>query len=164
VLNQRYELHDIRDTEAFCAYILQRSRLTLTPQDHEDALAYLIEETWILSTRHRPGNTPFSAHAATRLPQRLIDWQRKRKDTRYPSNTKYTTVSIDEPAGHIGLPTYNHRIRNRLDNDPTPPRYDHLGNRNADQLVRLLRTRSRSTTRNHHPPHPRTTNQPTQQP
>jgi hypothetical protein len=153
VLNQRYELHDIRDTEAFCAYILQRSRLTLTPQDHEDALAYLIEETWILSTRHRPGNTPFSAHAATRLPQRLIDWQRKRKDTRYPSNTRYTQHSLDD-----------HRIRNRLDNDPTPPRYDHLGNRNADQLVRLLRTRSRSTTRNHHPPHPRTTNQPTQQP
>jgi hypothetical protein len=153
VLNGTLALNGIHDVEAFCIYILKRSRLKLTPHEHEDALAYLIEETWILSQHHRPGAGTFTAHAATRLPQRLIDWQRKRKDTRYPSNTRYTQHSLDD-----------HRIRNRLDNDPTPPRYDHLGNRNADQLVRLLRTRSRSTTRNHHPPHPRTTNQPTQQP
>jgi hypothetical protein len=137
VLNGRLELHDIRDTEAFCTYILNRSRLTLTPQDHEDALAYLIQEAWILSTRHRPGNTPFSAHAATRLPQRLIDWQRQRKDTRYPSNTRYTTVSI-----------HSHAVRSRLEQPDLNGSHDDPRDRNTDQLVRLLRTRSRQPTRN----------------
>jgi hypothetical protein len=145
MLNGKLELDDVRDTEAFCTYILNRARLNLTPHEHEDALAYLIEETWILSTRHRPGNTPFSAHAATRLPQRLIDWQRKRKDTRYPSNTRYTLTYTDDPA-----------VRRQLERTHTNGSHDDPRDRNTDQLVRLLRTRSRQPTRNNNESDPRT--------
>jgi hypothetical protein len=133
VLNGRLALNGIHDVEAFCAYIIQRSRLTLTPQDHEDALAYLIEETWILSQHHRPGAGTFTAHAATRLPQRLIDWQRKRKDTRYPSNTRYTEHSLD----HLDRP-HTHTSHH----DPR--------DRDARDLVRVLRTRSRPDPRHNH--------------
>jgi hypothetical protein len=162
VLNGTLALNGINDVEAFCTTILNRARLELTPHEHEDALAYLIEETWILSRTYRPGARSFSTHAGTRLPQRLIDWQRQRKDTRYPSNTKYTTVSIDEPAGHIGLPTYNHTsrndgIRDRLAQADLAASHDNPRDRNADQLVRLLRKRSRQPTRNNNTRDPRTT-------
>jgi hypothetical protein len=147
VLNGTLALNGIHDVEAFCIYILKR--LKLTPHEHEDALAYLIEETWILSTHHKPGAGTFPAHAATRLPQRLIDWQRKRKDTRYPSNTRYTTIHTDDPT-----------IRRQLERTHTNPSHNDPPDRNTDQLVRLLRTRSRSRPRNNHKTHPRTTTDP----
>jgi hypothetical protein len=162
VLNGVLALHDINDVEAYCAHILNKARLTLTPQDHEDALAYLITAAWHLSTTYKPGTRSFSGYAGKHLPRRLIDWQRQRKDTRYPSNTKYTTVSIDEPAGHIGLPTYNHTsrndgIRDRLAQADLAASHDNPRDRNADQLVRLLRKRSRQPTRNNNTRDPRTT-------
>jgi DNA-directed RNA polymerase specialized sigma24 family protein len=169
MLNGKLELHDVRDVEAFCVRILQRT--TLTPQDHEDALAYLIESCWLLSTQYQPGTASFSTYAGKQLPRRLIDWQRKRKDTRYPSNTRYTQHSLDTintTKRNGNIDDYgDHRtdyLRSRLEHTHTHTSHDHPRDRTADQLVRLLRTRSRSTTRNHHPPHPRTTNQPTQQP
>jgi hypothetical protein len=143
VLNGRLELHDIRDTEAFCNNILQKARLTLTPQDHEDALAYLIATAWHLSTTYKPGTRSFSGYAGQRLPQRLTDWQRTRKDTRYPSNTRYTLTYTDDPA-----------IRRQLERTHTNGSHDDPRDRNTDQLVRLLRTRSRNPTRNNHTPHP----------
>jgi hypothetical protein len=145
VLNGRLALHDIHDVEAYCAHILQRARLTLTPQDHEDALAYLTEEAWILSRTYRPGTRSFSGYAGQRLPQRLTDWQRKRKDTRYPSNTKYTLTYTDDPA-----------IRRQLERTHTNGSNDDPRDRNTDQLVRLLRTRSRQPTRNNNESDPRT--------
>jgi DNA-directed RNA polymerase specialized sigma24 family protein len=167
VLNGRLELHDIRCVESYCAHIIQRSRLNLNPHDHEDLLTWLIESTWHLSTTYRPGGRSFSAYAGTRLPQRLIDWQRQRKDTRYPSNTKYTTISIDgahgKRSGHLteyadDTSTY---LRDRLEHHLGPPSHDHPRDRTADQLVRLLRNRSRQPTRNNHTPHPRTETHPT---
>jgi hypothetical protein len=100
VLNGQLALHDIRDTEAFATRIIQRTHLNLNPQDHEELLTWLIEETWNLARTWRPGPSPFSTHAGQWLPRRITDWQRQRKDTRYPSNTRYTQVPLNDQLAH----------------------------------------------------------------
>jgi DNA-directed RNA polymerase specialized sigma24 family protein len=100
VLNGQLALHGIRDVEAYCDYHIRHSRLELNPTDHEDLLDWLITETWRLSTRYRPGPKAFTTLARERMPNLIIDWQRQRKDTRYPSNTRYTQVPLNDQLAH----------------------------------------------------------------
>jgi DNA-directed RNA polymerase specialized sigma24 family protein len=78
LLSRPLPLFDVRDVEALCTGIVQRSRLTLDHHDREDLTAYLIATCWELSLRYEPGQTSFSTWATTTLKLRVIDWNRKR--------------------------------------------------------------------------------------
>jgi hypothetical protein len=71
-------LHDVADTEVFCAAIVHTSKLQLSPLEREELLTFLIEEAWRLSGRYEPGGMRFSAFASYMLKWRIVDWQRKR--------------------------------------------------------------------------------------
>lgn len=115
MLNGTLTLHDIRDVEAFCATIIQRSRIDLTSIEHDDLLAYLITEAWRISgldqnlqpihprpagayDRGDPQHPPrFSVIATERLRHRITDWLRQtRADHRYPSARRYALVALDD--------------------------------------------------------------------
>jgi DNA-directed RNA polymerase specialized sigma24 family protein len=120
VLNGRLQLHDIHDTEAYVHHLLRKGRWyhNLPPHQYEDLTTYLIAQAWELSTRYQPGGITFSTWAHTTLTKRITDWQRKtHTDTRYPSNTKYTTHPITDQLEH----TLTH---GPLD-DPTHSAADH---------------------------------------
>jgi DNA-directed RNA polymerase specialized sigma24 family protein len=78
LLSRPLPLFDVRDVEALCTSIVQRSRLPLDHHDREDLTTYLIETCWELSLRYEPGPTSFSTWATTTLKLRTIDWNRKR--------------------------------------------------------------------------------------
>jgi DNA-directed RNA polymerase specialized sigma24 family protein len=79
MLNGTLQLHDIRDVEAYCRTLLQNARLEITQHDAEDALAYLVETAWELSTKEpRQWHTSFSGWLTPLLRLRIIDWQRQR--------------------------------------------------------------------------------------
>lgn len=83
LLNGTLELHDIKDAEKFCRHILdnhlRRTRAALNPADQEDALAYLVETCWELSTRYdTTRSSSFSKYAYNILQRRIIDWYRSR--------------------------------------------------------------------------------------
>jgi hypothetical protein len=143
MLNGRFTLLDIEDAENYIHHFLKRGHWlrNLPPHDYEDLTAYMLEELWILSTKYRPGPASFSTYAGNRLPRIVIQWQRNRKDTRYPSNTKYTTTSI------------HHLDGSHIEPSPDLPR-----DRSASELVRVLRTRSREHPRNHDSPRQAKTN------
>jgi DNA-directed RNA polymerase specialized sigma24 family protein len=131
MLNGVLTLHDIKDVEAFTAAILKGRR-------DEDLHAYLIEETWLLSTRYKPGgNITFSTWARTTLERRLIDYTRKEQgDHRYHSGrNRPELISID-------MDTRPHDTQPQTHRDPPP-------HRDASDLVRLLRTRSSDEAWNH---------------
>lgn len=94
-------IHDLKDVEAFCSaaldQTLKRWRSTLEPSDRDDALAYLISETWRISTRYNPKLSPsFAAYARNYQPRFLIEFYRRRwLDTR--NSTRYS----DEQWGQI---------------------------------------------------------------
>jgi hypothetical protein len=100
VLNGKLTIHDIRDVEGFVSTLIIRSKLQLNHEDRDDLKAYLISEAWNLARTWRPGPSPFSTHAGQWLPRRITDWQRQRKDTRYPSNTRYTQVPLNDQLAH----------------------------------------------------------------
>lgn len=127
----------IDDTEAFATAIIKRARLNLTPHDHEDLLAYLVEETWILSRTYRPGTKSFSTLAGERLPLRIIDWQRQRHGrTRWQfSHTTYERT-------HPELTTLDHPLAHTH----TTRTLDDPAHRDPD-LPRLLRNRDRTNDR-----------------
>lgn len=131
-LNGTLPLHDIRDVEAFCNDIIHRRHLQLTPHQHEDLLAYLIEETWELSTRYQPGGITFSTWAGNTLRRRLVDHIRTRDGRtiwRFATHTyerpRPTIISLDTELGHP-------QRHQHLD-DPAPSDTD---------LDRVLRTRT----------------------
>lgn len=81
-------LHDIRDVEAHCTWIIQRSRITPQTADHEDLLAYLIATCWELSLPPQRWHTSFNGWATPLLQLRTIDWYRQRHGrTRYQFST-----------------------------------------------------------------------------
>jgi hypothetical protein len=69
----------VRDVEALCVSIVQRSSLELSHHEREDLTTYLIETCWSLSLRFEPGGITFSTWAGNTLKLRLVDWQRSRK-------------------------------------------------------------------------------------
>jgi hypothetical protein len=82
-------LGDVADVEAFCnaslQQLLKRWRATLRPDDQEDALAFLVSETWRLSDRYDSARTPsFAAFARPYQSRFLIEFYRHRfVDRRY---------------------------------------------------------------------------------
>lgn len=78
MLNGTLALHDCRDIEAHCRWIIQHSRITPQPADHEDLLAYLIATAWELSLPPQRWNTSYTGWATPLLHLRTIDWYRAR--------------------------------------------------------------------------------------
>jgi hypothetical protein len=85
VLQGKFALHDVQDTEAFCARIIQRSGVELRYSEHEELLAYLIETAWELSLEYRPGiiRKGFSTWVGITLSRRITDWQRSGGRTKW---------------------------------------------------------------------------------
>ncbi len=151
-LNGVLALHDVADTEHFCARILQRKGLD-QHHDAEDILAWLIELTWELSLSYRPGGITFSTWAGTTLRRRLVDRIRTTEgrtvwkfSTHTYTRQRPVVVSIDEPSGHRNGEIYestpnaglHDTLRTRAVDDPAD---------RATSLDGLLRTG--------HRPHPR---------
>lgn len=78
----KLELHDVPDVEGLCRAVLveyfQKHSLVLPDHERDDMLAYLLEESWILSTRWDPARgVPFRLYAFGMLRNRLIDYVRR---------------------------------------------------------------------------------------
>jgi DNA-directed RNA polymerase specialized sigma24 family protein len=75
-------LHDVNDAEAFAAAIANRSRLTLSRDDREDLVQFLLVELWKLSLRYDRGDPKFpprfGVYATGILQRRVVDWSRSR--------------------------------------------------------------------------------------
>jgi hypothetical protein len=72
-------LHDIEDGERLAAWVIRRSGLTLSHEDHDDAQRHLLVEAWKLSLEFNPAcDRPFVTFATALLGRRLVDWQRGR--------------------------------------------------------------------------------------
>jgi len=139
-------LHDIRDVEAFTLNTIHKAKAQLTPQELEDLHTYLIEETWLLSQRYKPGGITFSTWAGHTLPKRIIDWKRKTYGRTTNQQIRPTLIPHD-PRHH---PTTTTR------NTPT--------DRDTDHLTRLLRTRGSDEAWRNHRHHPPMQNRTTQHP
>jgi hypothetical protein len=153
MLNGTLALHDIRDVEAFVTAIVKRADLQLLTEETEDLNAYLIATTWELSLKYHAGRISFSTWAQHTLRKRIIDWQRQkygRSTWQFKDSTHYrkrpTIVSIDEPRGHYSETgselTYDHAAERGLHSTVTPSSGHPPRDRDASDLVRLLRTRS----------------------
>jgi DNA-directed RNA polymerase specialized sigma24 family protein len=95
VLAGKLLLHEVRDTEALCARVIARSRLTLDGHDYEDLLTFLVESAWELSLRYERGRgstTTFAGYATTILRRRVFDWQRGR----YGRGYRPQLISLDD--------------------------------------------------------------------
>jgi hypothetical protein len=144
-LPRRWALLDVRDTEALCASVIQKSGLELSYHDHEDLLAFLIETAWRLSLKYEPGRGStknFAGWATTNLRLGVIEWQRKRfgrthwkfRDSTY-ERKRPTIVSLDDDSG-------DDRMGEALGGGGL----DDDGDRVGDQL-RLLSARGRAPAR-----------------
>lgn len=102
LLTSKLKLHDVDDVERFCASHLQTQPQWRQLEEHrkDDALAYLISETWRISTRYDPArNTSFSKHAYAYQPKFFIQWLRDTfVDQRYGDDDKQTRDAIAHPA------------------------------------------------------------------
>src|SRR5687767_13005185 len=82
MLARQWSLHDVEDVEAFCGRVLderlKRYGGVLRPDVYEDALAYLLAETWKLSIKWDPakGIPSFSTFAYRRLRFAVVNWYR----------------------------------------------------------------------------------------
>jgi hypothetical protein len=90
VLSRQWSLHDVEDVEAFCSRVLDerlhRFGAVLRPDMYDDALAYLLAETWKLSEKWDPakGIPSFSTFAYRRLRFAVVNWFRATfGDSRY---------------------------------------------------------------------------------
>ena len=72
----RLALHDIDDTAAFVAAIVNRSGLSLSWDAREDLEQTLQIVAWELSLKYQPGGISFSTYAGRTLRFRITDWQR----------------------------------------------------------------------------------------
>lgn len=83
LLAQRLDLGNLIDVEAFCARIVARQLASaggyLEPADRDDAVTYLIGETWVLWTRFDDGKgATFWTYSSPVLQRRMVDWYRAR--------------------------------------------------------------------------------------
>jgi hypothetical protein len=106
MLAGKLALHDVRDCEALCVRIVQRSSLEPLPwHEREDLVAFLIAEAWTLSVQYRPGSVAFSTLATTTLQRRVVDWRRKKlgrtkwkfKGRTYERRRPQLVFSLDAP-------------------------------------------------------------------
>jgi hypothetical protein len=104
LLSRPWSLFDVRDVEALCAQVVQRSGLTLSYHEREDLLAYLLAVAWETSTRFEPGRIRFSIFVTRTLRFRTVDWVRTYrgrskwafKDSTY-ERPRVQLVSLDAP-------------------------------------------------------------------
>lgn len=103
LVQDRLELHDVRDAHALAAWVIARSGLVLSYHDREDLEAYLVETAWELSRDFDPINPSFSTYATRILRRRVVDWQRARGGRRvwkFKNRTyerpRVELVSLDE--------------------------------------------------------------------
>lgn len=84
LLHKAFALADVRDVEALCASVLaghmRRTDAVLDPEDQADALAWLIDECWLLYEREYDPTrgVPFAAYATGILRLRVVEWYRRR--------------------------------------------------------------------------------------
>jgi hypothetical protein len=153
MLNGTLAIHDIRDVEAFCTDILNDRRNYLesafakagrafTQHNAEDYITYLIERTWERSQDQTQWRTSFSGWVGTKL--------------RHYDTVEYLRLELKRTVWKFADRTYERQrlILEPLDLRPDEPdpqtQRDHPPDRNADQLVRLLRTRSSDEAWRHH--------------
>jgi DNA-directed RNA polymerase specialized sigma24 family protein len=133
VLQGKLVLHDIQDTEAFAARIVNRSGLDLDHYGREDLLAYLVETAWELSEQWNPdrNHRTFSGWALVILRRRVSDWQR----SKYRTKWQFADKTYERPAPQFAT----------LDDRPDVPVEDEPMDADpcsAPALRRLLRERS----------------------
>jgi hypothetical protein len=84
LLNSPWVLHDVEDTEALLARVIQRSRAAavLRPDEREDLRCALLEFAFVISVDFDPARgSAFSTHLYSRASRRVIDyvrWERGR--------------------------------------------------------------------------------------
>ena len=106
---ERLRLHDVRDAVAFATSVADRSGLSLTAEDREELIAFLVETAWSASKSFDPGRGSFSSFLHVRLRQRTIDWQRQRFGRRTWKFRDYVyerphvdVLSLDGPGDRLG--------------------------------------------------------------
>jgi RNA polymerase sigma factor (sigma-70 family) len=107
LLGSVLRLGEVEDVEAFVRKCLD-DRLKamgafLNPVEHDDAVSFLIAETWELWQRYDPSKGPsFSTYAYRILWRRVASWYRQRYyDRRY--RTKLTLLSLNENDELAGM-------------------------------------------------------------
>lgn len=80
MLNGKLKLHDIEDVELFCynridAYCKKRN-MRLSPDDHEDLMAFAISQVWELFDGKWNESGSFSGYVSYILPKRFTDYFR----------------------------------------------------------------------------------------
>lgn len=108
MLLRQWSLHDVEDVEAFCGRVLderlKRFGAVLRPDVYDDAMAYLLVETWKLSTKWEPakGIPSFSTFAYRRLRFAVVNWFRATYgDSRHSKGRRAAlnaTLSLDADA------------------------------------------------------------------
>jgi hypothetical protein len=110
LLSSRLSLFDVNDVEALCGSEIRRSSLSLSHQDWEELLVYLIESVWEASLRFEPGvirskstvnpeadGQGFGCWARLTLRRRIVDWQRaKLGRTRWQFRNPDGSIRIHE--------------------------------------------------------------------
>jgi len=99
MLQRPLVLGDLADVESVCVGIVQHSlngsAAHLRHAQFEEAVAYLIGETWILWRRYDPERAKFATYAYPLLRNRMIDfWRSQLGSSR--SAPRPTIVSLDE--------------------------------------------------------------------
>ena len=101
LLGTPLELHDVKDTEALCRSVLDRVLRSwgarLRSDDYDDAVTFLIDHAWRLSTRYQQHPTMrFSTYCSRILERRIVDWYRSKfGDSRY-RNTRPIVLSLEK--------------------------------------------------------------------
>jgi DNA-directed RNA polymerase specialized sigma24 family protein len=97
VLASKFALHDVRDAVALCGNVIAKSGLKLDHHQHEDLLAFLLEECWLLSLRYERGRgstSTFAGWASYILRRRVVDWLRAQRGRGY----RPEIVSLEIPS------------------------------------------------------------------
>lgn len=99
MLLSKLALGDLEDVESVCVSIVQQSlngsAAHLRHAQFEDAVAYLVSETWILWSRYDPTRAKFATYAYPRLRNRMVDfWRMQLGSSR--SRPRPVVVSLSE--------------------------------------------------------------------
>jgi hypothetical protein len=114
-LPRRYPLHDVRDVETFARRTLRwwlaKHDAFMQPAEFEDAVGWLIGETWILADRYDAARgLSFERFARPLLRMRVVDWLRSRYyDSRNWGDLEFLSHDVLAAAAERddwrGLPT-----------------------------------------------------------
>jgi hypothetical protein len=74
----QFGLHDVDDTAAFVAVLIDRSGLSLSWDDREDLEQHLLIFAWSLSEKYDPARGSFSNYLWRTGSLQVLQWQRKR--------------------------------------------------------------------------------------